>query len=282
MNENDNWTYHIKKNFNTFKNSVITEMVKYYGKKYEDIITQRLDDVNFIFYGTIKNGIPSRKQSFNGRKGVVFRTKEIDYNIDTKESINSDIDSKLICFNTKYDFDKNELNKYILIPLFATDEDIIHEMIHAITYTPLYLDDENEKYKGKTGLAVSNNDGEILLEETITELEAKNIYKLLKKKNSKTFLAEYYDVTSNCYYNHFINLISKFYKYFFNEITYSRITLNKNSLVQRVGKDLYERLTEFIGYYAEDLYSLSKERYIPLINCTVDKMKENYKVKELV
>lgn len=281
MNEKDNWAYYIKKNFNKYKRIIINEIIKYYGKKYENIIIERLNDVNFIFYGNIRNGIPSKKQTFSGKKSIVFCTKEIKYSDDIEESINLGIDSKLICFTAKYDFAKNEINKYILIPLFANDEDIIHEMIHAVTYNPLYLDSQNKVYKGKTGLAISSNN-EVLLEETITELEAKKIYNSFKKKNKIVFLNEYNDATSNCHYNHFIDLISEFYKFFFNEITYSRFTLNKNSLIQRVGKKLYEELIECFGCYAEDLYSLSKEKYIPLIDCTVDKMKENYKVRKLL
>ncbi len=280
--EINNWTYYIKRNFNSFKSEVIEEMTKYYGKKYKNTIIRRLDEVNFIFYGNVKNSIPCKKQNYSGKKEIIYQTKDIKYSIDIKESIKYDIDSKLISFNARYDFDKNEVHKYILIPLFATDEDIIHEMIHAITYMPLYINNEKEIYKGKSGLAISNDDGEILLEETITELEAKKIYKSLTKNNNKVFINEYNDELSNCYYNNFINLILKFYKLFFNEITYSRITLNKNYLLNKLEKDLYERLTDLIGYYAEDLYSISKERYIPLIDCTVDKMKENYIVKKLI
>lgn len=277
----DNWTSYIKRNFNIFKNTVIKEMIKLYGKKYKDIIIQRIEETNFIFYGNKKNNIPSKKQTFSGRKEIIFQTSEIKYPIDIKELIKYDIDSRLISFNVKYDFEKDKIYKYILIPLFANDEDLIHEMIHAITYTPLYVDKEKEIYKGKSGLVTSNDDGEILLEETITELEAKKIYSSLIK-NNKIFINKYSDELSNCYYNNFINLILKFHKLFFNDITYSRITLNKNHLLNYIEKDLYQRLTDFIGYYAEDLYSISKKRYVPLIDCTVDKMKENYKAKKLV
>ncbi len=280
--ENENWTYYIKRNFNSFKNDVIEEMIKFYGKNYKDIIIQRLDEINFIFYGNVKNNIPSKKQNYSGKKEIIFQTKEIKYPVDIKELIDSDIKSKLISFNARYDFKKDELHKYILIPLFATDEDIIHEMIHAITYTPLYIDKEKELYRGKSGLISTNNDGEILLEETITELEAKKIYKSFKKTNNKIFLNEYNDEISNCYYNNFINLVLKFHKYFFNDITYSRIKLNKNYLINHIEKNLYTNLTDYIGYYAEDLYSISKQRYVPLIECTVDKMKNNYKVKKLI
>lgn len=279
--EIDNWAYYIKKNFNSFKSDVINEMIKFYGKKYKDTIIQRLEEVDFIFYGNIKNGMPSKKQGFSGKKGIIYKTKEIQYSKDIKELINSDIDAKFISFNARYDFNKNTINKYILIPLFATDEDILHEMIHAITYTPLYVDNEKEIYKGKSGLGVSNDDGEILLEESITELEAKILYKSLIKTRNKTFLNEYCNETSNCYYNNFIPLIYKFHKSFFGDITYSRITLNKNSIVNHIGKELYNNLIAYIGYYAEDLYSMSKHKYIPLIECAIDKMKENYKVKKL-
>ncbi len=282
MNENDNWTYHIKKNFNSFKNDVINGMVKFYGKKYKDIISNRLNDVNFIFYGTTKNGIPSKKQTFNRKKDIIYQVKEIDYTKSVKQTMEEAIKLKFICFDIIYDFDKNELFKYILIPLFANDEDIIHEMIHVITYNPLYIIEEDQSYKGKSGLATSMYGPESLFEETITELEAKQIYELLKKSNNKTFIGDYSEQKNNCSYNHFIHLVTKFHKCFFDEITYSRISLNKNSLINKVGKDLYDNLIDCINWYNEDLYSTSKEKYIPIVDSIVDKMKENYKVKKLI
>ena len=100
---------------------------------------------------------------------------------------------------------------------------LIHEMIHAITYTPLYIIPEKGTYKGKSGLISSNNPDEELLEEVITELEARIIYNSIRMKNNTVFLKE----------------------------------------------------------YNEDLYSISKERYVGLINHAFDKMKNNYKVKKL-
>ena len=155
-------------------------------------------------------------------------------------------------------------------------------MIRAITYEPLYINPSIESYKGKSGLVSSNIDGEILLEESITELEAKLIYTSLIKTRNKTFINEYREEKSNCYYNHFIPLITKFYKAFFKGITYSRITLNKNYLIEKVGKNLYTKFINYVHQYAEDLYSKSKDRYVPLINISVDDMKNNYKVKKLI
>lgn len=179
-----NWTNYLKENFNDFKNYVINEMINLYGDEYKEEIIERLDIVNFIFYGNTSLCIPLRNQSKYEKQNIIYTTKPFKYTYPTKEFIKGLVDEISISYTTVYDYNDNSLNHFILFPLYSSDKQLIHEMIHAVTSQPLGLTDKG-KYVSKTGLENTYcHNGESLLEETITEIEANIIYDSLRNKKN--------------------------------------------------------------------------------------------------
>ena len=110
-----------------------------------------------------------------------------------------------------------------------------------------------------------------VLEECVTETEAKIIYNRLRERNIESFIRDL-DLSKyehRCYYEHFIPLTIDFYNKHFNEITYARFTMNKNKLFESVDKQEYMNLINDINSYEKELI----DRY---------EHKNNYKVKKLL
>lgn len=265
-----NWSNHIKTNFEEFKNNVISEMINLYGEEYKNYIIERLNRVNFIFYGNTSLTIPLYKQSKYEKQSIIYTTKPFKYSYPTKELIKKLANETSISHTTVYDYNDEDLHYFILFPLYSSDKQLIHEMIHAVTTDPIGITD-NGKYISKVGIEITNGSAsEALLEECITETEAKIIYNRLNKKNVESFIRDL-DLNKfehRCYYEHFIPLIIDFYNNHFNEITYSRFTMNKNKLFENVDKQEYMKLLDDIKSFEKELISKYEQ-------------KDNYKVKKL-
>lgn len=283
--ERNNIAYYLKKNFNRFKNKVIEAMINYYGEEYKDIIIKRLDDTIFMFYGNVINGNISSKQSRRFKKEIIYKTKDTN-RFDNNASIKKVLKEGNATYLTFYDPETINIDKVILFPIYESDETLIHEMIHAVANEHFFTLKKNSKkdleIHSKNGLITSKDQGEILLEETITEIEANNIYNILKENGFKSFLIGFDYSSYPCYYDNFIPLVNDFYETFFNDITYSRFTPSKSTLINKIGIENYYDLVNYISCFEEEINSKRKDKYYTLIESIVSKMENSYKVKKLV
>lgn len=279
-----NYIYYLKTNFKNFRKKVINAMISYYGEEYRGLINKRLDETNFIFYGNVKDDLVSPKQNRFLKKEIIYKTMDTDCATDYQ--IKRSFKDGNASYITMYDFENEVLKKFVIFPIYLDDETLIHEMIHAITNTTFArIKDNNKKYLDsytKSGLITTKHQGEILLEETITEIEANRIYKILKSNGFKSFIREYDYTSEPCYYDNFFPIIDFFYETFFKDITYSRITTDKSSLLDKIDIHNYIDLINYISCYEEELRFKRKNKYYPLIENTVSKMENNYKVKKLI
>ena len=264
-----NWSKHLKDNFESFKNSVINEMIDYYGEEYKKDINERLDRVNFVFYGNTKLGIPSYNQSKYEKMRIILPTKGLKYTPPARKDLKDLVKAISISHTTIYDPNDNSVNFFILFPLYSSDKHLIHEMVHAITNTPLCLS-ESGKYYAKTGLEISDDNAELLLEESITEIDANIIYTRLKDKGTKSFVRELNSSIHqhSCYYCNFIPQVIDFYINHFKEVNHARITLDKRSMFKTINKEEYDQLLESINNYEKELII----KYEGKNNCKVRKL----------
>lgn len=281
------WTNYLKNNFENFKNDVLNEMVSFYGENYREILTKRLNSTNFIFYGNTRFGVPNYPQRFcpnkkMGKKDIVYKSIDIDYNYDINYYIYKIISEKshVSCQFEIYNSDNASAVSIVLFPLYKTDQELIHEMIHSVTSTPLSL----TPHINKCGLITSQNSGEVLLEECITELEDKIIYNRLKNKGVKTFLKDHQNISMyESFYDMYIPVIFDFYKTFHNLIEYARITSDKSSLIDLIGEYNYKDFIKYIDEYKVATKNGILNNLIDFINNSVDNMKAYSKsAKKLV
>ena len=187
-----------------------------------------------------------------------------------------------ICYLPIHLEEANVIEHNVLVPLFKTnDNDLIHEIIHAIMCQDLLLINGEEPYC-KTGLSV-RKDAEGLLEECITEIEAEKISKNLKD-NGIELIEKYYPKKDNnpCFYNRFIPFIEEFYNYFKDTLIYSRITLNKSYLLEQIDRDnYYDFMVEFAKCYRDYFDNNDFHYYKNIFEKETKKMKDSYSVLRL-
>ena len=287
---------YLEYNFNSFKDEVIKEFVNYYGEQYKDIIISRINNTNFIFYIN-----PNYNEFFiyNNNKNKKLKKKydKIQHIIKTKSLNNGQIfNSKNLssiaylsvlnnngsCFIYMYSNSEKSLKKEIFIPVFYADDcAIIHEMIHSIMSTPLILEGQNNQKSliYKFGICTSENEGEVLLEECITELEAKIIYNRIKNKNISLIDNYYFLNNCNCFYDSFIPYISKFYYLFRKDINDSRITLNNRKFINDIGNNNYNKFIMFLKDFYDNMYDCDKSFYKLFIDESINEMNKEKKLE---
>lgn len=181
-----------------------------------------------------------------------------------------------ICYLPIYLKEANTIEHNIITPLFiANDESLIHEIIHAVMNQDLLLINNEEVYS-KTGLSV-RKDAENLLEECITEIEAKRINKNLKDKGVELIDRYYPKKEFDCFYNRFIPFVEEFYNYFKDILIYSRITLNKSYLLEQIDREnYYDFMVNFAKCY-RDYFDINDFYYFKdIFDKEIKKMKDSY------
>lgn len=298
------------------RNILLQSFIEYYGKEYEDILTSRFNDIEFVFYFNennrnklkemgekyenikpnirdlevnytnlkyeLKNKNKYATESDRIRNRILYSTTptallndDILKNFNDTVFLNEGICMKGISFDDEY-------VRYVFIPLFhANDACIIHEIIHALTSNVL------AKLNGETiekwGFVTKQDYyRDSYLEEAITELEASKINKIFVQKGGK-FINETYPFKNFfATYLLLLPLINDFYEEFKEDIIFSRLTLNKNKILNLCGKDNYLNFTtavdECYQYFpkpsSEDFYD-----YVSISRSCVDKMKKNYSLE---
>ncbi len=286
---------YISNNFDSFKNEIIKELINYFGEEYKDIIVSRIEDTNFIFYieprynEFLKFNI-KRKDNYRKLKKEYYRLqreiriKDLEngqvYNSKSLGSVayKSIAWNSKTCFTYMYCNGNNELKREIFIPLFyADDRAIIHEMIHSVMSSPLFLLDRNNScvLKYKFGLCASDDSITDLLEECITEIEAKRIYSNIKKKGISLIDCLYLYKSSLCFYDNFIPYIIEFYKLFKDDIINARITLNLRQLEHILGNEEYNNFLSLLKDFYDNYYDSEKSFYKLFMKQSIDKMGKN-------
>lgn len=167
-----------------------------------------------------------------------------------KETLTMIIDrGNPICKSFLYE---SKTYRFICLPILLVSEKIlIHEINHALT--TFFL----TKNMAKIGINVY--DEEDVIDELLNERVSREVYEIFKKRGgdfSKIKLVTFKDFyTKNLY------LIDEFYNKFKDIIKETLITLNKNNLVERVGKKNYEELVKMVNkYYVKDKYLPKKNK----------------------
>ncbi len=285
---------YIRDNFEFFKNEVVKELIDYYGSKYRDLIISRIEDTNFIFYvaphysSFLISGLKKKrnykelKEEFSKfKKDVKLNNLENNrlYKSKDKEEARYPytINDGIICFSYKYNNNTDELCREIYIPVFYADDcSIIHEMIHSVMSAPLFLTEKDDEYflQYKMGLSVSCDGMSDILEESLTEMDAKIIAKRIRKR--KIYFIDKYCLfdRSKWFYDNFISYTTDFYKAFKDKINKARLTLNLRELKYWIGEEEYNEFINLIEDYYDNYYDCDGAFYKFYINKSVAKMKE--------
>ena len=147
----------------------------------------------------------------------------------------------------------NNMRRIVAFPLLITsDKSIIHEINHSITNNSLALVvDDNYKVTAavtKVGLDVTSTNEhteEKTVEELLNEKASLDITEIFHRRggNLSSFC---FDIPLINYYGDNLYLIDEFYSNFIDLLKIARITENKNLLVQKIGKENYQRLTQIV------------------------------------
>lgn len=249
------------------KEILIESFVEYYGEKHRDEIVSRFNEIVFVYYidwrdfskvlkrfsfkdenvgkfNDLKKFVKFKKSTSDAFKAnfVGSSNKKI-----LKDELLSDYTTKDLLVeifndgNSEYCgiLEKNKIYRLICLPILTYPETaIIHEINHSLTSYPVATVSNQTKKETieKTGVFV--NDEEINLNELINEKASLEIFGIFKHHGGDLSMI-YLDV-SICDYTKNLYLIDEFYNKFKEIIKESYITLNKNNLVQRIGKDNYQ------------------------------------------
>lgn len=292
MNILDKYKNEIKTGFLQNKSILLESLIEYYGEEYREIITDRFNNTDFIFYiyehfnkylkatktksktekkelkilqkklETIKNSI--RKMHSGTINRIIYSSDENGkYSKEALETFNAIFYKNFVCMKAIFEDDKYK--RFVFIPLFfSNDGCLIHEAIHSITSQLLGIADE--KIIEKWGLVAPEDFySDIFLEEATTEIETKKIYQIFKK-NGGNFLDKCYPFDSySSSYDFLLPFIENFYNSQRKDITSTRFSLNKNEILEICGREEYFNFSktlndfyaEFPNEKSEDFYSYS-------------------------
>ena len=316
----------IKSNFTNSIPILIEAFVAYYGEEYRNFITEKIKNIEFIFYCDDKEKNPvfnitkPASVNFNQIKPIYsalvrnIREKTKRYILSPGLKSTLLLNKEKVVFTTAdlQSFDPEEIRRLnenirenntlqqsringknykqkIYIPLFfAGDKQLIHEIIHAIKRNLIGTADGFTI--DKMGLSVYEDD--IFIDEIITDIEADKIYDIFKTYGHNIIeeYSLYEKITS--FYDHFKILVANFYNNFKKQIIYAGITLNKNHLVETIGKDnylefnkilkeIYDHISDnlkFYIHYDEKQKGEVLRPYQKIINDIVTKMLAHQKI----
>lgn len=280
------YTNVLNKRFSDNKEKLIESFIEYYGKEYEDRIRSIYDNTTIVYYigQNITNLINSNNLSYfeltpqqielfemerklsnhtltDGEKNEIRYVGSNKTDVFSNEELsaitnviinttNSNIPLKLLwTFNGR-------TNRFIFLPSYMwEDSSIIHEMNHHMTSDELLL---IETENGNSHISISglNIDGynssneERIIEELLNEMSTIEITEIFHKKGG-TYLEENINknIPEECDYRKNFYLVEKFYTYFKDVIKKTRISGNKNLLLQTCGKENYYKLVNLINKY---------------------------------
>lgn len=273
------------------KDILIESFIEYYGEEYRDVITSRFNEITFVYFinwesfSSMINNVFLLLSDYNNIDKYKDMRNFLEYREITNDSFEDSFvgssNEKLIkdefindndfrikkylikvfsIGNPNYSnlpYDKQVYRLISLPILLSTESYIIHEINHAITSSSVAVNLVKKELIEKTGLRVGDED--ITINELINERASREIYEIFKRRGGD--MSAIHLNAPPCEYTENLYLIDEFYNKFKKIIKESYITLNKNYLVQRVGKENYEELVKMINkYYNKDLYLSRKNK----------------------
>lgn len=184
-------------------------------------------------------------------------------------------------------FGTTHIDRLITFQILCLSElDILHEINHALTRDMMSIVDYNGLSYGyieKMGLEIDSGESEYntesILEELLNEKASVEIHQIFKRRGGK-FSSFCYDMLLGNTYEENFYLVDEFYEQFKPYIKTARISENKNALVERIGKETYERFVNLVNKYFSDDDSVieeNKKQAMPSIKKVMDEMVENEK-----
>jgi hypothetical protein len=138
------------------------------------------------------------------------------------------------------------------------------------------LTEKDDEYflQYKMGLSVSCDGMSDILEESLTEMDAKIIVKRMRKR--KIYFIDKYCLfdRSKWFYDNFITYTIDFYKSFKDRINRARLTLNLRELKYWIGEEEYNEFINLIEDYYNNFYDCDRAFYKFYIDKSMSKIKE--------
>lgn len=254
------------------KEILIESFVEYYGEKHRDEIVSMFNEIIFIYYINWED-FSKVEKNISIKDGDIAKVKDLKNFLKYRKKTNDSFKDSFIGSSKrnllKDDFINNSMIKERLIEIFnygnpasyygtliclpvlmVNEKDIIHEINHALKFIFIAFNLIKKEFIVKGGLYVSEEERKI--EELINERASLEIFEIFKRRSGDMGAIQL--ITYELYYTRNLYLIDEFYNRFKEIIKESLITLNKNNLVQRVGKENYEELVNMVNkYYVNDL-----------------------------
>lgn len=167
--------------------------------------------------------------------------------------------------------------------LLFNETTIIHEINHCLTREDLaYVTENNQRESTihKVGVNLVNADRKnsspnIIIEELLNEKSSQEIAQIFKRRGGSLLpFCKNIPIVSYMYEKN-LYLIEEFYNKFKEYIKSARITENTNALVERVGKENYEKFVELItSSYSEDVSNINqiKQKVLLQIEAIIKQM----------
>ncbi len=288
----------IEENLKRSINILIESFVIYYGEEYRDINKQNISETEFIFYisddliklKSLKNDkdilsenffnlynlyvgltYEVKKEKRNKRKSVlpniIYTTgKTQDFTEMEMMELKEYINNTYTCQN--FVLVNGQPKRKVYIPLFInTDRTVIHELIHSIMRNIIGVLKDEYIPVNKAGIdIIGMARNEVILDEIFTDIEENKIYEIFKNLGGNIIQDFSFFKNSSSIYDEIRYAIYEFYESFKNEIIRSRITLNKNYLINTLGKINYNYFNALINKAYDYLSYGFSRNFRPLIN----------------
>lgn len=261
---------------NKNKEKLIEAFIIYYGEDYKDYIINRFKTIEFNTFISestrimikyyIKRNSNINKKILKDLKIILSSKKYIGILSDLNSNFELDDESYRIFYNHLLfnrdtsachggTFDKTgNVCQFILCSLFSSDEELIHEINHALTEHPLATADGETHYLiEQKGIEVADPNSDIILEEVINDRATVDVCDIFTKQLNGN-VSKYEDVAISSAYKRLFPLIEDFYQKYKSDINEARITGNKNVIYRRIDKRKYKELEGLIRESFEFMY----------------------------
>ncbi len=275
------YTKKINGRFKKNKNIILDSFIEFYGEEYRSIITDRLNDISFLYYindFTIFYLVDNLKNENNDKfKNIFFSIpyivyliknglykKDITQNNFYELGINKIVgssddellnDKELLKYSiaialredneSPYEVNipiDGDIKRIIALPIFSVDdEDLFHEINHAICSEFVMKNGESII---KCGLNYSNDEKKYITE-IINDITSLEIYNIFKSKCSNVIYDD--NIMSDVFtdpYKNYQNLIKEFYE--LNKDRIKALIIDDSAF--QIKKDELKTLSKLIQY----------------------------------
>ncbi len=278
----NNLTSIINKKIKNYSSIIIDSFVEFYGEKYRSIISDRFNNISYLYYITdldifyIVKELPKKT---NGEyKNIIFTIPYIIYLVQNKfynqkvtphnfyklglnkiigSSSNALFSESLIQYSialalrndneNPYEINipmNNDIKRVIALPIFASDDkSFFHELNHAICSQMIF---RNKKPIIKSGLEYEDKD-KLYIYEIINDKISLEIYNIFKKKCHDRILD--FDILNEeltSVYGNYHYSIDSFYEHYKEKLKLSSIDDIPFQIVEKEAKQQFEDLSSIV------------------------------------